>query len=331
MAWSSALRHGVVAPKAHEVLTVALGTADGSVFAVSDVPGVRHALVWRRGGADTVVQDFGLDHPEWQVLGATFDGRHLAYRVDRSYANLEDFALYVWDSRGSKAPVEIAHGERDRDGVLMQSPFVDPVLAQGWVYWTQTRDADPGHTVLSGYRLEDGHVERLSRGFGRAPVRFGGSLVWADSDRAGQTSRLRAVDLTSHRRVALPTALAGVRGLYYLAGDAGTLAWVSGGHGQDLSVWRPGWPRPRLLLQDRDAPQFPRIAGETVVFGDAEATFAADLRSWSSARLTPAYGGVYADGGPVIGVGYAPASKTAASVQALLDTDAAGPLGRVGC
>ena len=334
--WGAALDEGVVAPQAGETLTVALGLADRSVFAVSDVPGVRHTFVWRRpGGAgtasDTVVADLGLDHPEWQVLGATFDGRYLAYRVDRSYSGFEDFGLYVWDSQADAAPVEVAHGEPDAQGELMQTPFVDPVLADGWLYWTQTRDADPGRTVLSGYRLADGHVERLSRGFGRAPVRFGDRLVWADSDAAGQTSSLRAVELATHAPVALPAPLAAVRGPYYLAADATTLAWVGGAQGRQVWVFRDGWPAARLLADGAQAPQFPRVAGDTVVWTGEDATWVGDLRSFSDARLTPSYGGVWADGGPVVALGYAPAEKGQDSVQALLDTDAAGPLGRAGC
>ncbi|GAA3551579.1 hypothetical protein GCM10022197_03160 [Microlunatus spumicola] len=312
------------------MLTVALGTADGT-FVVSDVPGVHRRLERRQGRTTEVVQDLGLDHPEWQVLGATWDGRHLAYRVDRSFSNFEDFGLYVWDSGSGKAPVEVAHGEEDDDGELMQTPFVDPVLADGWLYWTQTRDADPGHTVLSGYRLADGRTERLSRGYGRAPVRFGGTLVWADSDGPGETSSLRMLDLRTHERVPVPAALADARGPSYLAADEGTLVWVGGRKGREVDVWRAGWPRPRLLVGTLASPQLPRVAGDVVVLAADDAMYAADLRSWSSARLTPAYGGVWADGGPVVTVGYAPESKAGASVQTVLDTAAAGPLGRSGC
>ncbi len=329
--WRSALTKGEVAPAQGEVLTVALGTDDGSVFAVSAVDGVRHTFVRRQAGRETVVQDLGLEHPEWQVLGATFDGRYLAYRVDRSYSGFEDFGLYVWDSQGDGKPVEVAHGEKDSDGELMQTPFVDPVLADGWLYWTQTRDADPGHTVLSGYRLSDGHVERLSQGYGRAPVRFGDLLVWADSTGPGKTSTLRALDLATHQQVAVPEPLAGVRGPYYLAADQDTIAWVSGSQGSQVSVWRPGWAQTLVLATKAKSPQFPRIAGDTVVWTGSDATYAGDLRSWSVAQLTPSYGGVYADGGPVATVGFAPTGKSEVSVQALLDTAAAGPLGREGC
>jgi hypothetical protein len=312
-------------------LTVALGAADGTTFAVSQVADGHHALEWSRGDQHGVVQDFGPDHPEWQVLGATWDGRYLAYRVDQSFSSFEDFSLYVWDSRGTAAPTRVAHGEPDRHGDLMQTPFVDPVLADGWLYWTQTRDADPGRTVLSGYRLSDGRTERLSRGYGRAPVRFGDALVWADSDGPGQTSTLRMLDLATHQPVPVPAALRSVRGPSYLAGDAGTLAWVAGSKGRQVLVWRAGWPEPRLLVDAARSPQFPRIAGDTVVFAADDAMYAADLRSWSYAKVTPSYGGIYADGGPVVTVGFAPTSKSAASVQTLVDTDVTGPLGRRGC
>ncbi|WP_176343260.1 hypothetical protein, partial [Salmonella enterica] len=135
--------------------------------------------------------------------------------------------LYVWDSEAAEnAPVEVAHGEPGRDGELMQTPFVDPVLADGWLYWTQTRDADPDHTVLSGYRLSDGRTEQLSRGYGRAPVRFGPDRVWADSDGPGQRSSLRMLELATHQRTPVPDTLEGVEAPYHLAGDADTLAWV---------------------------------------------------------------------------------------------------------
>ena len=330
-AWSTRLRTGVVTPARHEVLTVALGAPDGSVFAVSDVRGVRHALVWRHGRDERVVQDLGLKHLQWQVLGATFDGRYLAYRVDHAYSSFEDFSVYVWDSQATKRPVEIAHGEPDAHGELMQTPFVDPVLADGWVYWTQTRDADPGHTVLSGYRLSDGHLERLSRGYGRAPVRFGDALVWADSAKPASASTLRMIDLATHQPLTLPAQLAGVKGPFYLAGNPATLAWVGGSKGQQLWVWRTGWPDPRLLVGDADSAQFPKIAGDVVVYGAQDAVYAADLRSWSYAKVTPQYGGIDADGGPVVTVGYAPTSKDRGSVETVRDTAAAGPLGRAGC
>ena len=329
--WRTALEDGVVRPGRGVRLGVVLGASDGTVFAVSQVEGAHHALEWSRGGEHGVVQDFGPDHPEWQVLGATWDGRYLAYRVDRSFSSLEDFALYVWDSRGTSAPVEVAHGEPDRHGDLMQTPFVDPVLADGWLYWTQTRDADPDHTVLSGYRLADGRTERLSRGFGRAPVRLGDTLVWADSDASGQTSTLRMLDLVTHQSAPVPAALRSVRGPYYLAGSASTLAWVGGTKGRQVFVWRAGWPEPLLLVDHVASPQLPRIAGDVVVLAADDAMYAADLRSWSYARVTPSYGGIYADGDPVMTVGFAPTSKNAASVQTLVDTDAAGPLGREGC
>ncbi|GAB2580360.1 hypothetical protein [Microlunatus antarcticus] len=329
--WQAALDDGVVDPAKGETLTVALGAADGTTFLVSTVKGEQHVLEWRRGDERGVVQDLGLDHPEWQVLGATWDGRYLAYRVDQSYSSFEDFSLYVWDSRSTAKPVRVAHGEPDRHGDLMQTPFVDPVLADGWLYWTQTRDADPEHTVLSGYRLEDGRTVRLSKGYGRAPVRFGDDLVWADSDGPGKTSTLRMLDLATHEPAEVPAALAGVRGPYYLAGDADTLTWVGGAKGREVDVWRAGWPEPRRLLEADDSPQLPRIAGDVVVYAADDAMYAADLRSWSSAQVTPTYGGIYADGGPVVTVGFAPASKDRGSVQTLLDTDAVGPLGRTGC
>ena len=87
----------------------------------------------------------------------------------------------------------------------------------------------------------------------------------------------------------------------------------------------------RLLVEADDSPQLPRIAGDVVVYAADDAMYAADLRSWSSAKVTPTYGGVYADGGPVVTVGFAPAAKDQGSVQTLLDTAAAGPLGRAGC
>lgn len=308
-----------------------LGTADGGVLAVSAVPGKRHVLEWRRGRERQVVQDFGLDHPEWQVLGATWDGRHLAYRVDQSYANFEDFSLYVWDSRSRRGPTRIAHGEPDGDGNLMQTPFVDPVLANGWVYWAQTRDRDPEHTVLSGYRLSDGRTERLSRGFGKAPVRFGEALVWSDSDRAGQTSTLRFLDLATHQPLPTPAALAGVRGVFYLGGSRDMLTWVAGKKGDQLWAWRAGWPATRLLVHRAASPQFPKVAQDVIVFGQEDAMYVADTRSWSSARVTPRYGGINADGGPVVAVAFAPERQNAASAQSLLDTAKLPSLGRSGC
>lgn len=329
--WQEALTRGVVGVSGGQRVNVEVAAADGTTFVVSTVAGRQHALQWRRGRQHGSVQDFGLHHPDWQVLGATFDGRYLAYRVDQSLTDFDDFSVYVWDSTTQKSPTRIAHGERDPDGVLMATPFVDPVLSGGWVYWTQTRDRDPTHTVLSGYRISDGHREVLSRGYGRAPVRFGNSLVWADSDQPAETSTLRFLDLRTRRRVSTPAALRRVAGTYYLAGDADTLAWVAGPKGNQLWSYRSSWSTPHLLVDKAKAPQFPGIAGDVVVFGQQDAMYAADLRSWSYAKLTPEYGGVSADGGPMVIVGFAPSSKSSRSVQSLLDTRKVPPLGRAGC
>ena len=329
--WQRALTDGRVDVPDGERLEVQLAAADGTTFAVSTREGKQHRLQWRRGNQHGTVQDFGLRHPDWQVLSPTFDGRHLAYRVDQSLTSFDDFSLYLWDSATKKAPVQVTHGERDPDGALMATPFVDPVLAKGWLYWTQTQDQDPEHTVLSGYRIDDGHREVISRGFGRAPVRFGDHLVWADSDRAGQTSSLRFLDLATHKRVPTPQALRTVTGIFYLAGDRDTLVWVAGAKGDQVWAYRSSWSAPHLLVARARTPQFPHIAGDVVVFGQPDAMYAADLRSWSYTQVTPRYGGISADDGPVITVGYAPNTKSSRSVQSLLDTREVPPLGRVGC
>ena len=329
-AWASKLNQGRVNPDRGEQLVLQLGLDDG-YFTVSTVKGRRHTLEWRQGRQRRVVQDFGLDHPEWQVLGATWDGRYLAYRVDQSYSSLQDFSLYVWDSQAKRKPVRVAHGEPDADGTLMPTPLVDPVLADGWLYWTQTRDRDPEHTVLSGYQLSDARTKRLSKGFGRGPVRFGRTLVWADSAKAGQATALRFLDLDTHRPAPAPAPLADVTGPYYLGGNQETLTWVAGRGGRQLWAWRANWPAPRLLLDRGDAPQFPEVASDVIVFGQQDAMYVADPRSSSYAKLTPRYGGVSADGGPVVTVAFAPKGGTAVSEQSLLDTTGLPPLGRVGC
>ena len=55
-------------------------------------------------------------------LGATWDGRHLAYRVDRSYSSFEDFGLYVWDSRGRAKPKKVARPPPPRETALSDDP-----------------------------------------------------------------------------------------------------------------------------------------------------------------------------------------------------------------
>lgn len=308
---------------------VVLVTPDGTSYAVSGGTNGPAGLGWRRGTDSGVVQDF-RGHPDWQVLAPAFDGRYLAYRVDHSLDNFSDFSLYVWDSTTKAAPVEVALGERDRQGQLMATPFVDPVVHDGWVYWSQTRDQDPGRTVLTAYRVSDGHREVLRRGYGQVPVRWGGDLLWPDAAKPGTATSLQAFDLGTRRPVATPVALADVRGPSFLAGDAVTLAWVTRDE-SELVVYRQDWPAPRILVEGADAAEFLDVAGDVVVFQQSDAMYVADLRSWSSAKVTPEYGSISADGGPFVIVGYRPESKEAASKQVTLDLRTVPALGRDGC
>lgn len=308
---------------------VVLVTPDGTSYAVEGGADGATGLRWRRGTDSGVVQDF-RGHPSWQVLAPTFDGRYLAYRVDHSLDSFADFSLYVWDSTTKAPPVEVAHGERDRKGRLMATPLVDPVVHDGWVYWSQTRDQDPARTVLSAYRVADGHREVLRRGYGQVPVRWGSLLLWPDAPEPGTATRLQAFDLQTRRPVPAPAALADVRGPSYLAGDARTLAWVTS-DGSRLLVHREGWSTPRVLVDGADAAEFLDVAGDVVVFQQSDAVYAADLRSWSSAKVTPEYGSISADGGPFVVVGYRPESPEAASKQVTLDLRTVPPLGRDGC
>ena len=308
---------------------VVLVTPDGTSYAVAGDEDGPTGLRWRRGTDSGVVQDF-RGHHDWQVLAPTFDGRYLAYRVDHSFDNLADFSLYVWDSTTRAAPVEVAHGERDRKGRLMPTPFVDPVVHDGWVYWSQTQDQDPGRTVLTAYRVSDGHREVLRRGYGQVPVRWGGDLLWPDAAQPGTATRLHAFDLATRRPVPTPAALADVRAPSFLAGAARTLAWVTRDE-TELLVYREGWPAPRVLVEGADAAEFLDVAGDVVVFQQSDAMYAADLRSWSSAKVTPEYGSISADGGPFVVVGYRPESQEAVPKQAVLDLRTVPPLGRDSC
>jgi hypothetical protein len=325
--WRQAITSVPHAPA--ESVDAALVTPDGTSYQVTSTRAGSQEFGWHRGTESGTVQDFRR-HPEWQVLAPTFDGRYLAYRVDKSYNNFNDFSIYVWDSTTKGAPVEVAHGERDSKGDLMGTPFVDPVVHDGWVYWTQTRDQNPGRTVLSGYRISDGHREVLSRGYGQVPVGWGNSLVWPDADKPGVATSLRMFDLGTRKRVALPAALTGVRGPSYIAGDATTLAWTTG---KETEVWvyRRDWPAARLLVTEADAAEFPDVAGDVVVFQQSDAMYAADLRSWSYTKVTPEYGSISADGGPFVVIGYVPTSKDSGSEQAVLDLRTVPALGREGC
>jgi hypothetical protein len=331
--WQAALDAGTVPHEDGEQALVKLVAPDGSLLVQSTMPGRRNELRWFPAGgtAPTVVHDFGLDNPEWQVLGASFDGRYLAYSVTHSFRLFSsDWTLYVWDSQAGGEPSKIAESPHGANDEPIARPLNYPVAYDGQVVWVQPTGDQPEQTALYRYQVEDGSREVLHAGHPWFPFRMGSLLVWPESPAEGALTRLRAVSLDTGRPASLPGPLSDIEGPAFINADEDTVAWTDP-EMTELWVWRTGWPAPVRVLRDTEVPvEWLQVAGEIVAWNHRErGQFALDLRSGGYSQLTPEWGSTRS-GGSFLMVGYAPDlsgdKDSPVSEQTVVDTRKLPPL-----
>jgi hypothetical protein len=116
--WQAAFDAGRFPHAPDEDPSVELTAPDGSMLVHYGRRGSRHEVRWLpAGGEPILVQAFGPEQQEAQVLGAAFDGRYVAYSVTWSLRLFESpWTLYVWDSQQPGEPLEIARSDQDAGG-----------------------------------------------------------------------------------------------------------------------------------------------------------------------------------------------------------------------
>ncbi|MGA8117095.1 MAG: hypothetical protein WCA46_25960, partial [Actinocatenispora sp.] len=212
--WQTHLAGGSLDQRAGETLTVhAVGRDGRTVVVDARTAGGRTVLFVRDGHRRSVLRlaRAGTD----QLLGAGYDGRHLVFSVSHDPADLSDWTLYAWDSRSSAPPRTLATNATDEQGRPVPGPMLYPVVAAGHAAWTEA--VRGGGTRLHRYDLADGTDHVVRTGHPGAPFLLGDDLAWPESPAPDALTVLHAVSMTTGARVALPAAMAGVRGPAFIA------------------------------------------------------------------------------------------------------------------
>jgi hypothetical protein len=278
------------------------------------------------GRQRVTIQSFPAQDKTSQTLGASFDGRYLAYTVTHLLTGWDDWTLYVWDSVSGGAPKEISHSARDAKGDPVTGPINYPIAYHGRVYWPQgTAD---GTVDIRQYDVTTGRQSVVRAGHPAGPFRMGTLLVWPESPAPDALTKLNAISLDNGQPVALPAVMAGVSGPGAIDATNDTLVWANTDRNA-LYVWKTSWPEPKRILQiDSGSLDRPHVAGQIVSWDNGKAQFALDLRSGAYTQLTPT-AGLTEGWGNALGVGFAP-QQNGPGDATVVDTTALPALPRCG-
>jgi hypothetical protein len=324
--WQAAFDEDVLTHASDEWPTVILTAPDGSMLVHYGYRGTRHDVRWLPSdGVPVVVQAFGPDQQEAQVLGADFDGRYVVYTVTWSFRLFESaWTLYVWDTVEQGEPHEIARSDQTPDGQPVPGPLTYPVIYAGQVAWVQVSADAPEKSSLYRYHIADGTPEVVAYGGVPGVYRMGSWLIWPE--RVDDTSTLRAISFQTGEPVELPAPLAAVKNPSYLAFGENVVAWVERSL-RRMWVWHTGWPEPIVAVTSQDETeylQWVNVSGDIVAWDNQLAQFALDLRTGGYTQVTPEFGSTTAHGGPYLTIGFAPdrseGKDRARSEQTVVDT-----------
>ncbi|WP_256855772.1 hypothetical protein [Ornithinimicrobium cryptoxanthini] len=187
-------------------------------------------LVWTSANGEQVeVMDLS-DTPGQQVVGASFDGRYLAFSV---YENEELFSSpwtgFIWDSveRGEATQIAASPREDYPDGAPGALPLMYPLMNDGIAYWLESdpTEEERDFRALKSYDVGTGQTETLARGPFDKPRLFGDSLLvgsWPSEGRA------QVIQVPIGANVPdLPAELLASEGLSEFVASGESLAWVT--------------------------------------------------------------------------------------------------------
>ncbi|MGC9668045.1 hypothetical protein ACNTMW_16000 [Planosporangium sp. 12N6] len=305
-AWQAAFSSHKVNKPGERVAVMATSEDGKTIFVETETTGSQHelAMITDGGRRRTTIQSYPASDKVSQALGASFDGRYLAFTLMRSRTSFDPWTLYVWDSVAGGQPKAIADNSQGLPG-----PFNYPVSYQGKVLWAQPT---PGGVVeLREYDTASGQQKVIHQGHFTTPFRMGSWLVLPESDAPGVLTTLRAVGLDTGQPVTLPPQMTAITGPATISASDDTLVWASTDR-QDLYAWNTSWPKPRHLLTLKQGVglnfDWPHVIGDFVTWTNTDAYFAGDLRTDSYTQITPQYGSTGVSGASLI-VGFAPSAN----------------------
>lgn len=186
--------------------------------------------MWTSANGEQVeVMDLS-DTPGQQVLGASFDGRYLAFSV---YENDELFSSpwtgFIWDSleRGEAKQISASPREDYPDGAPGAMPLMYPLMNDGIAYWVQSdpTEEERDFRALKSFDVGTGQTETLARGPFDKPRLFGDSLLVGAWPYEGQAQVLQVPIGAAVPDV--PAELLATEGLSEFVAGGDSLAWVT--------------------------------------------------------------------------------------------------------
>ena len=263
--WKRTLETSVVALSRRVSMQPIVGAGDGrSYFAELYSPAFSGVVrVNARTSYATRIRRFPSARND-QADGS-FDGRWLVWN---EYHSLEDgfadFSTFAWDSRTGASP---GSGRPDATPAAT-SQWRQPDVRAGYATWTQ--GVGPEETEVHVYDLARGHDLVVRRG--RAQGSFlvaGPKVVWPESLSAGAYTRMQAANPATGASVAVPPALAGLRGISALFTDGRAIAYPSAKF--NSLRWAPSLrAKPQLAFRPKAGFHYVdnsvRVAGRYFVF-----------------------------------------------------------------
>lgn len=206
--------------------------------------------------------------PDVDQADGAFDGRWLVWAEYHSFTILGDFTVWAWDWRSGQV-TQIGAATRSPNGEFWESPLRAPDARDGIATWVQGIGPD-GKAAVHVYNLRTGRGTIVHRGHAQGSFLFGRDRVgWPESPAPGRLTRMYAASALTGRRVQVPPALGGLRGVSGLATDGRRIAYPSA---QYRSLWWSSSLRrtPRKVLSARASDHVDdsvQIGGGYVGFG----------------------------------------------------------------
>lgn len=205
---------------------------DGSRAEARYLDGVEGVvLMWTSASGEQVeVMDLS-GTPGQQVLGASFDGRYLAFSVyENEELSSSPWAGFVWDSVERGKATQIAASPRGDypDGAPGAMPLMYPLMSDGIAYWVESdpTDEERDFRALKSYDVGTDQTETLLRGPFDKPRLFGDSLLVGSWPHDGQ-GHVVQVPTGAGAMPEIPADLLAADGLSEFVASGESVAWVT--------------------------------------------------------------------------------------------------------
>ena len=168
--------------------------------------------------------------PGQQVLGASFDGRYLAFSVyENEELSSSPWRAFIWDSVERGAPTQIAASPSAAypDGAPGAMPLMYPLMFDGVAYWVESdpTQEERDYRALKRYEVDTDRNETLARGPFDKPQLFGDSLLVGSWPHDGQGHVVQVPIGGAAPEV--PADLVAAEGLSEFVASGESVAWVT--------------------------------------------------------------------------------------------------------